>query len=663
MGLSLKVFGVFAVRDGSGTELSLRTRKTRALLGYLAVNADKPQPRERLMALLWSDRDERQARQSLNDALKSIRRLASGEGPTILDSDGEQVTLHGAALEIDVARFRALLADEPAEAANLYDGPLLDGLSVPDPAFEDWLAATRSELHTTACDALQRAADAAAGRGDTREAIDAARRLVALDPLREGGHRLMMLMLYESGDRAGALRQYQFCADILKKELQVEPDVATRALFKEITRETSGVPKVPPHALEIPSSGKSESLRDQPAIAVLPLNNLSAEPGQEYFADGMTEDIITALSRLRWFLVIARNSTFVYKHKAINIKQIAHELDVDYVLEGSVRKSGNRIRVSAQLIDANSGAHLWAQNYDRQLTDIFELQDDITQRVTAAIEPQLMVAEGLRTQKRSPEDLNAWQLVMRGLTYLGRMNKNESLAAIELLRSAVRQYPDYGPAHSLLAFVLLISGQVGWTTGGIGYGYQLSDDLRHEAATLARRALQLDYDDPWAHFALGNCCFAERRTEEAVREYEKAIDLNPNFAIAYGSLGRALVFDGQYEDAIRYFQKAFRMSPHDPLIAVFYSGMCTANYYAHRYDEAIEWGRKAIRERPGYTAAHRILCASLAMAGRTEDTEAAVATLRQLQPDISIAWVEQYVPYTPRAMPHFLDGMYKAGFK
>ncbi len=408
-----------------------------------------------------------------------------------------------------------------------------------------------------------------------------------------------------------------------------------------------------------PAGGRG--LPEKPAIAVLPFNNLSGDPEQEYFADGMTEDIITALSRLRWFLVIARNSTFVYKHKATNIKQIAQELDVDYVLEGSVRKSGNRIRVAAQLIDADSGAHLWAQNYDRQLTDIFELQDDITQSVTAAIEPQLMAAEGLRTQKRSPEDLSAWQLVMRGLTHLGRMNKNESMAAIELLRSAVRQYPDYGPAHSLLAFVLLVSQHVGWTTGGPGY--QFSDDLKREAATLARRALQLDYDDPWAHYALGNYCFTERRTEEAVLEYLKAIDLNPNFAIAYGSLGRSLVFDGQSEDAVNYFQKALRMSPHDPLITVFYSGMGTAHYYAHRYDEAIEWSRKAIRERPGYTAAHRILCASLAMAGRTEDAEAAAATLRQLQPNISIAWIEQHVPYTPRAMPHFLDGMRKAGFK
>ncbi len=408
------------------------------------------------------------------------------------------------------------------------------------------------------------------------------------------------------------------------------------------------------------SAGGSD-ITQKPAIAVLPFNNLSGDPEQEYFSDGMTEDIVTALSRLRWFLVIARNSTFVYKNKAINIKQIAHELGVDYVLEGSVRKSGNRVRITAQLIDANSGAHLWAQNYDRKLADLFDLQDDLTQSVTAAIEPQLLAAEGMRIQKRSPEDLSAWHLVVRALTHLGRLNKNESMAAIELLRRAVRQYPDYGPAHSLLAFVLLVSGHMGWTTDGVGY--QFSDELKREASTLAHRAAELDPDDPWAHLALGNYAVAERRTEEAVREYMKAIELNPNFAIAYGYLGRALALDGQSEDSIGYLQKAFRMSPHDPLIALFYAGAGIAHYCARRYDEATEWSRKATRERLGSNSAHRILCASLAQAGRIEETRAAVATLRQIQPNISIAWIEQYVPYTPRAMPHFLDGMRKAGIE
>jgi adenylate cyclase len=408
-----------------------------------------------------------------------------------------------------------------------------------------------------------------------------------------------------------------------------------------------------------PLAGEPLAVPDKPSIAVLPFDNMSGDPEQEYFSDGITEDIITALSRLRWFLIIARNSTFVYKGTAVDVKQVGRELGVEYVIEGSVRKAGNRIRISAQLIDGATGNNLWAENYDRELADIFDVQDEITQTVVATIEPKLVAAEGVRSQRRSSEDLNAWQLVMRAMSHYGKMTSKESQTAIALLEEAVQKYPDYGPAHSLLAFALLVSGHVGWIPESDVNRYSIK--LVHRAGELARHAAELDDEDPWAHLALGNYCFIERRTEEAVREYLKAIDLNPNFAIAYGSLGRALVFDGQSEDAVNYFQKALRMSPHDPLIAIFYSGMGTANYYAHRYDEAIEWCRKGIRERPGYTAVHRILCASLAMAGRTEDTEAAAATLRQLQPNISIAWMEQHVPYTPRAMPHFLDGMRKAG--
>jgi TolB-like protein len=408
-------------------------------------------------------------------------------------------------------------------------------------------------------------------------------------------------------------------------------------------------------------SPRTISPADKPSIAVLPFNNLSGDPEQEYLSDGISEDIITALSKLRWFLVIARNSTFVYKGLAVDVKQAGRELGVDYVVEGSVQTAGNRIRISARLIDRTTGKNLWAEKYDRELADIFDIQDEITQTVVATIEPRLVAAEGVRSQRRSGENLNAWQLVMRAMSHFGKLTSKESQSAIALLEEAVQKYPDYGPAHGLLAFALLVSGHVGWIpeTGDPRH----TTELVHRAGELARRAVELDYEDPWAHYALGNYCFIERRTDEAVREYLKAIDLNPNFAIAYGSLGRALVFDGQPEDAINYFQKALRMSPHDPLVAVFCSGMGTAHYYAHRYDEAVEWCRKGIRERPGYTAVHRILCASLAMAGRTEEAEAAAATLRRLQPDISIAWIEQHVPYTPRAIPHFLDGMRKAGFK
>ena len=393
-------------------------------------------------------------------------------------------------------------------------------------------------------------------------------------------------------------------------------------------------------------------LPDKPSIAVLPFNNMSGDSEQEYLSDGITEDIITALSRLRWFLVIARNSTFVYKGRSVDVKQVGRELGVRYVLEGSVRKAGNRVRIAAQLVDAMSGAHYWAQNFDRELADIFELQDDITRSVASAIEPKLVAAEGARSQSRSSQDLSAWDLVARAMTHYGRMTMSESEIAIKMLRSAVQRHPSYGPAHSLLAFALLVSDHVGWAPESDEYGY---------AAELAQRAAQLDNEDPWAHLALGYVGFTRRQTDEAIKEYKRALELNPNFATAHGYLGWALAFDGQSDEAINYLELALRMSPHDPLKAFFFSGTGVAHYYADRFDEAVEWARNAVRERPGFTASRRILCASLAQAGRSDEVKKEMAALRTMQPNISIAWIEQHVPYTARAMPHFIEGMRKAG--
>jgi TolB-like protein len=359
MALSLKLLGEFAVRDGTGAVLSLPTRKTRALLGYLAVNADRPQSRERLMALLWSDRGDRQARQSLNQALLSIRKLSDGDG-ALLDSDGERVTLRGDAVESDVQNLRSLVADDPAEAAALYEGPFLDGLSVPDPSFEDWLLATRSELHALACDALENAANSTE---DTKKAIDCARRLVALDPLREDVHQRLMQLLHQSGDRAGALRQYQACVEILKRELQIEPDAAMRALFEEIRRDAGSESNTDAS----PATPQALPLPDIPSIAVLAFDNMSDDPGQAYFADGIAGDVITALSRFHSLFVIARNSSFSYKGTSPDIRTVARELGVRYVVEGSVRKAGDRVRITAQLIDAASGNHLWADRFNGSL--------------------------------------------------------------------------------------------------------------------------------------------------------------------------------------------------------------------------------------------------------------------------------------------------------
>ena len=403
------------------------------------------------------------------------------------------------------------------------------------------------------------------------------------------------------------------------------------------------------------SFGRSEtSAPDRPSIAVLPFTNMSGDPEQEYFADGISEDIITGLSRLHWFFVIARNSSFVYKGKALDVKRTARELGVRYVLEGSVRKGGGRVRITAQLIDAETGNHIWADHYDGDLSDVFALQDNITEKVVAAIEPKLLEAEGIRSQTRSPDELGAWELVIRANSLFWRLTKTETEAAINILRQAVERYPDYEPAHSILAFALLISGYLGWNAMG---------PRLQEAARLAARAAELDDSDPWAHLALGFVAFVRRRTNVAAEEFRRALALNPNFAAAHGYLGWTLAFDGQCNEAMTHLEEAIRMSPHDPQNAIFNTGLAVVHYLEGHYSRAVEYSDKTLQQRSAFTAGHRIHVASLAQNGQVDEAQDALSRLKEMHPDLSIAWIEKNVPYTARPLAKFIEGMRKAGLQ
>ena len=403
-----------------------------------------------------------------------------------------------------------------------------------------------------------------------------------------------------------------------------------------------------------PAATTQRAASERPSIAVLPFANMSGDPEQEYFADGISEDIITGLSKLRWFFVIARNSSFAYKGKAVDVKRAARELGVRYVLEGSVRKGGNRVRITTQLIDAATGNHIWADRYDGDLTDVFALQDEITKKVVAAIEPRLLEAEGVRSQSRSPDDLGAWDMVMQANSLFWRLTKTEGEAAIAMLKKAVELHPDYAPAHGMLAFAMLVSRLFGWTF--------VAPPVK-EAAVLAKRAAELDDSDPWAHLALGYVAYMLRRTDNAKQEYQRAIDLNPNFAAAYGYLGWALASAGRTDEAILFSEQAIRMSPHDPQNAVFNNALAVAHYLAGRYTEAISFARKAVQQRDGMTSGHRILIACLAQADQLDEAHTELQRLRELQPNVSIAWCEEHIPYTPDQMPKFLEGLRKAGLQ
>ena len=400
------------------------------------------------------------------------------------------------------------------------------------------------------------------------------------------------------------------------------------------------------------SERQSLALPDKPSIAVLPFANMSGDPEQEYFADGVSEDIITGISKPHWFFVIARNSSFVYKGKAVDVKQIGSQLGVRYVLEGSVRKSGQKVRITAQLIDASNGNHIWADRYDGDLNDVFALQDRITNSVVAAIEPRLLEAEGLRSQSRTSNDVRAWDMLMQASFLFWRLNKSDGGAAISILRRATELYPTYAPAHSMLAFAILLLGYLGYIEAEAS-----------EAATLAARAAELDRNDPWAYVALGFAAFTERHTDESTAHFQQALNLNPNFAAAHGYLGWALSFDGQSDKAIVHAQAAIRMSPHDPQQVIFHGGLAAAHYMAGSYDEAIDSALSVLRFRPTFNGARRLLVAALAQAGRLDEARKELERLRNFQPDISLAWIEKNVPYTPGPMKRYLEAWRKVGLQ
>jgi TolB-like protein len=403
----------------------------------------------------------------------------------------------------------------------------------------------------------------------------------------------------------------------------------------------------------VDNQARALPLPNRPSIAVLPFANMSEDPDQEHFADGISEDLITDLSRIHWLFVIARNSTFVYKKRAVDVKQVAWELGVRYVLEGSVRRAGKRIRINAQLVDAITGGHHWAERYDRELGDIFAVQDEITRNVVAAIEPRLLAAEGIRTLSRSPDDLGAWERVARAENDVWRLTRADYATAIKGLEQTVEIYPDYAPARSRLAFCLLFSAHMGW----IDREYGLLTGRRH-----AIRAVELDGGDSWGQAALGYLGMMEWRTGESIAAFRRAVELNPNSAKAHGDLGRGLAFAGQDREAIAQAQDAIRLSPLDPDMALFLGAIAVAHYGAGRYVESLRFAEELLRSRPGFQGAQRMRCASLAQTGRIDEARSFLAMIRREQPQLSIDWIRASVPYqTPELMERFLDGMRKAG--
>jgi adenylate cyclase len=406
----------------------------------------------------------------------------------------------------------------------------------------------------------------------------------------------------------------------------------------------------------MPAEKPTLALPDKPSLAVLPFQNLSGDPEQEYFADGVVEEIITALSRFRQLFIIARNSSFTYKGRAVDVKQVGRELGVRYVLEGAVRKAGNRVRITGQLIDTANGAHLWADRFDGAVEDIFDLQDQVTASVVGAIMPKLEEAEIERAKRKPTESLDAYDYYLRALAIVNVMTREANDEALRLFSKAIDLDAGFALAYARAAHCFIHRRTNGWMTDGV-------TEIA-EATRLARHAIELGRDDPIV-LAFGGqvLAFLGGELDDGAAFVDRALSINPNLASGWGVSGWMKICFGEPDVTIEHETRAMRLSPLDPRLFVWQFHTAYAYLFTGHYDEAVAWAARSLRSQPNHLAPIRILAASHALAGRLDEAQRAMTRLRQLDPTLRISNLEDVLPPFRRAedRARFVDGLRKAG--
>lgn len=544
--LRLTLFGRFRVTDALGTEIPVKSKKARALLAFLALPPGKPRSREQVMALLWSDRGDRQARSSLRQALSGLRKTLDEESLSAL-----QITDEAVALDPEQTLV------EPASPGEV----LLDGLHLNDPAFEEWLRDAR--------------------------------------------------VLHE--DR-----------------------------------------------LESPSHALGSSLPDKPSIAVLPFTNMSGSPEQDYFSDGLTEDIITELTRFREFAVMARNSTLQYKGQSPKAQDVSRDLGVRYVVEGSVRRSGEQLRVTAQLIDAESGAHVWAEKYDRELKDIFAIQDELTSAVVARLEDRVKGARTASLRDRPSDNATAYDLVLQSRPYRTEITRESSQHAAKLLRQAIAVDPNCAQAYAGLAFVMAGDYEMGWADD--------PEATLGAAVEAAKQAVALDGADGYSHASLAYVNHLTGNFDRALGEARQALDLNPHHVNIIMTMAWISIVCGDPEGGIECIERAKQLNPNLPGFELWTLG--EAYLAARRYQEAVE----ALRKVPNPpTDVYLELAICFAYLGNTDEAKSnldlyidlAKTELSDFPGEDANAWRALFKRTLPRRrqedVDHMIEGARRAG--
>ncbi len=709
--VQVRLLGGFELQWSLEAAPDIPTKKAQGLLAYLALHQGEAQARGKLAGLFWGDSDEQRAQHNLRQALSYLRKALEPVGVSFIEADRTTVRLATDLVQVDVLEFRRLASGEAPEdlaaAVALYRGDLLDGLYVKAPEFEAWLESERRQLQEAFAHALMSLAEAKRVAGEHQEALRLGQRLLALDPLQERVHRLLMVLYGELGMRESALQQFERCCRLLAEELGIEPEPETLALNEAlrgkggaVSHETA-IPALamvaPAAASSVPVTGPRRRgwwvlaagafavvvaallwtkpwepaferalpermafpLPDRPSIAVLPFANLSDDPAQAYFASGITDDLITDLSQIPGLFVIARSSTFVYQGQDVPIRQVAEDLGVRYVLEGSVRRAGDEVRINAQLIDATSGGHIWAGRYDGTMTDVLAFQDQVTRQVASELEVTLTKAHAAHNDRQETDSPGAYDAVLRALEHARSYTKEDFAIAIPYLEKAIRLDPDYARAHTYLGGILWNIANEGWVRN-FGLTYE-------EALEKARHHLRLGMKVPSSegHIFQSRMHSNEGRYEEAIAEAKIVVALNPNGVAGFEALGRALNKAGHAAEAVEPLQKAVRLNPRGDEKGWLLYRLGESLYLSERYEEAAEAFETSVAKNNNEWT-YLFLAASLAQLGIQEEAAAALASFDRIYADsgedpFTVSRVEHWAFKEQTDRARVQEGLRKAG--
>ncbi len=585
-GLRIRLLGPVTV-EINGSPVAIPSKRARALLGYLVQRSGTDVARSTITGLLWSERGEEQARASLRQTLSELRAAFSKVEKSPINATNESITWDTGSAWIDSKELEnAAHSDndkELHETALLIRGEFMEGLSINEAAFENWIAGEREHIRQLASALYARLMDRAEDSGDIESALNHGLKLISLDPLQEQVHRSLMRLYAAQGRNDAALAQYERCKAELSSQLGVQPEAATETLARSIK---SGR-RTGPANIEM-QRPITPTLPDKPSIAVLPFANLTSEKEQQFFADGMTQDIIGALSRIRELFVISRSSSFVYKDRAIRAEDAARELGVRYILEGSVRVAGDRVRVSAQLIDGQSGGHVWAERYEGDINDIFAVQDEITRSIGLAMQVKLTHGKSARLWDGQTKNLRAWEKLVLASAAFHRYTTVDTGIARQLLEEALQIDPDYAGALALLGLTYYWDAR-----------FSISLDKAHSlslAEQQAEKILKINPGMGASYLLRGTIAILRGQHDEAVGLCKKAVELAPSDFRALGFLGQFYMYVGEAEKAAMTLKTAMRLNPHRESWLTYY--VTLANFWMGNLVAALESAELYLQQEP-----------------------------------------------------------------